>query len=302
MADCRKRQIKLRMINVKKIFYNFVSFLSSFIIGVFFLIVGYICLKVFVYDTFPVNSYSMMPSIQPGDRVFVNKLLFGSRIYKNLNFLEGGELNSFRIKGFRGIKYNDVLLFNHLVGEDWSRTGFVINGVYAKRCIGLPGDTLSIINGAYKNSSVSDKVLHTHFPDPKGKRTIEPSILICYPYDDRVNWTILDFGPLYIPRKGDSINLTIYNAIIYRKYIEYETGKKMKITDDSVFLKEIPVNFHVFKNNYFFMAGDNFPDSRDSRYFGLIPEEFIIGIAPIIIFSRDPITKRTNYHRITKPI
>lgn len=267
----------------------------------FCLLVIYVFLKVFVYDTFPINGYSMTPSIQLGDRVFVNKLLFGARIYKNLHFLNGGELSTFRIKGFRGIKYNDVLLFNHSVGEDWYKTEFIINGVYAKRCIGLPGDTLSIIGGEYKNSSVSDRVLRIHFPE-SNKIEINPSILTCHPYDERVNWTILNFGPLYIPRKGDTLNLTIFNAIIYRKYIEYETGKTMKITNDTVFLQDIPISFHVFRNNYFFMAGDNFPDSRDSRYFGLIPEEFIIGIAPMILYSRDPVANKINYNRILKSI
>ncbi|MDR0510960.1 MAG: signal peptidase I [Rikenellaceae bacterium] len=276
--------------------------LSCAIVGAFCVFVVYVGLKAFVCDSFSVNSHSMAPAIQPGDRVFVNKLLFGARIYRNLRFLEGGRLQTFKIKGFRGIRHNDVVVFNHTVGDEWYRTGFAVNGVYVKRCLGLPGDTLSIVNGAYRNSSVEDRIMHEHFPYPKGKMMIEPSILNSYPFDGRVGWTVLDFGPLYIPRRGDTIGLTLLNALIYGKYIEYETGARVEIKGDSVCLDGVPACSHTFENSYYFMAGDNFPDSRDSRYFGLIPEEFIVGIAPMIVFSRDKYAKRINRDRIFKPI
>ena len=81
-------------------------------------------------------------------------------------------------------------------------------------------------------------------------------------------WTIKNFGPLYIPQKGVTIELDDVGRAIYGPVIEYETGSW---PDESV-------TSHTFKNNYYFALGDNSMESQDSRYWGFIPEDFIIGI------------------------
>ena len=81
-------------------------------------------------------------------------------------------------------------------------------------------------------------------------------------------WTIQDFGPLYIPAKGDTLVLDTLNVNLYGKEIAYETGIRPSPGE----------GFYVFKNNWYFLGGDNVLNSRDSRYIGLVPEQFIVGI------------------------
>ena len=140
--------------------------------------VALVCLglRIFVLDTYPVNGSSMIPTIQPGDQIVANKLIFGARLYRNLNFLDGGSLRTLRLKGFRRINYNDVVVFNHSYP-----TAFDISKVYVKRCIGLPGDTIRIRDGQYHNSAVNDEAILKYFPQKSLKET-PSSLLSCFPY------------------------------------------------------------------------------------------------------------------------
>lgn len=103
----------------------------------------------FICDQFVIPSESMMPTLLPGDRILVNKLLAGSRIYSKLEFRQGVPLRSFRIPGLRGVHVNDVVVFNAPHGYDRDRIEFRINYVYAKRCVGTPGDSIAIRNGYF---------------------------------------------------------------------------------------------------------------------------------------------------------
>lgn len=102
----------------------------------------WLCVRVFLFDYFTIPSSSMTPTIQPGNKVIVNKLLFGPRIYTEFHFnKKGQELKSFRLKGVRDIARNDIVVFNFPVHNN--KISFRINHVYCKRVIGLPGDTVS---------------------------------------------------------------------------------------------------------------------------------------------------------------
>ena len=81
-------------------------------------------------------------------------------------------------------------------------------------------------------------------------------------------WNIKNWGPLVVPEKGMKVSLDGFTRELYRQVIEYETGDVM--SDD---LEE-----YSFKGDYYFALGDNSMNSYDSRYWGFIPEEFIIGI------------------------
>ena len=91
----------------------------------------------------------MEPVIVPGDFVFVNKLLLGPRIYRNLDFLKGEKSPVKRLWGFRKIKRNDVLVFNYPYSDE-SILDFDMNVFYVKRCVAIPGDTFYIENCIYK--------------------------------------------------------------------------------------------------------------------------------------------------------
>ena len=109
-------------------------------------------------DQFVVPSESMLPTLAPGDRILVNKLIVGARIYKKFDFSEGAALHSFRLPGFRKVRVNDIVVFNVPQGYDRDKIEFRINYVYAKRCIGTPGDSVSIRNGRFRNNHWSGPI------------------------------------------------------------------------------------------------------------------------------------------------
>ena len=107
--------------------------------------------RVFIADQFVIPTESMIPTLIPGDRVMVNKLLMGARLYDSLNFgIEPSKSYSRRMHGARAVEPNDIVVFNF----PWQKgtIAFTINYVYAKRCIGAAGDSVSIVNGFFRNS------------------------------------------------------------------------------------------------------------------------------------------------------
>ena len=240
-----------------------------------------------VFDYFTIPSNSMYPTLKPGDKVIVNKLLMGARIYTDFNFnTHGQELKSFRMKGIRTVQHNDIVVFNIPVHA--GKICFVINKNMCKRVIAVPGDSISVVNGYYRNNSY-DKPLGLEYMQKKLIETPDSMmhgiVLDAYPFNGNIGWKIKQFGPMYVPHAGDAIVLTPNNAVIYKILMEWELGKE--ITWDRqkniVYAGGKPIKRHIFKHNYYFCAGDNVLDSDDSRYWGLVPEEYIIGIVAKII-------------------
>lgn len=279
----------------------FISILIAFL-----LIASAYAIRVFVCDKYPIPSHSMSPAIISGDHIIVNKLIFGARIYKNLDFIAGDSLETFRVKGFRKLRLDDIVVFNFPLNESWSKIDFKINYVYAKRIIGLPGDSVSVINGFYFNSSVQDTVGNiaaqrefSRMPDAMFPEGVLPTV----PFDStRYVWTIKAMGPLYIPRKGDDVEITSQNFVLYRLPIEYETNHRLHCVGGKVYLAGYPITHYTFKENYYFVAGDNVANSQDSRYFGYVPEEFIIGVVPRILYHRSRETGVFNWQRLWKKL
>ena len=215
----------------------------------------------------------MEPTKQNGEVIWINKLILGGRIYTGFNF-ESPNLHSFRMPGIRNLRVGDCAVYNYPYGWELGRIGFRINYVLAKRCIACPGDTISIINGHYVNSrtgsvgvptekeeeliSLSDSLLLRNKSFKAGHFAVEQE-----------RWTIKNFGPIIVPAKGMTIFVDSLGKQYYSRYIEYETGKS---------INEIESNFYTFQQDYYFFAGDNVVNSRDSRYDGFVPEQYIIGI------------------------
>ncbi len=100
------------------------------------------------------------------------------------------------------------------------------------------------------------------------------------------SWSINNFGPLYIPKKGDEIQLSKENIVFYGKIIaHFEGNEKVVIQDSSVFIQGEKITSYTFKQNYYFMMGDNRHNSYDSRAWGFVPMDHIVGKALFTWFS-----------------
>ena len=228
--------------------------------------------RVFIAERFRIPTESMKPTLEAGDKVWVNKLLYGARIYKSFNFEDHAPLKCFRMPGFRKIRPGDVICFNYPLGYDkWTEIEFKINYVYCKRVVGVPGDTVGIKDGITWNNNYEGVLgslkYQTMVQNTSDSILWANQMMMAMPFSYPW-WTIKNLGPLYIPEKGATVSLDQGGRSIYGPVIRYETGS----------LPSEEMESYTFKNNYYFALGDYSIDSKDSRYFGFIPEDFIIGI------------------------
>ena len=92
------------------------------------------------------------------------------------------------------------------------------------------------------------------------------------------------------------------NYILYKRLIEWEQKKIVQLVNGKVLLGNTAINSYQFIKNYYFVSGDNIMHSRDSRYWGMLPEEYIVGKATRIWNSKDRYTEKTRWDRIMMKI
>lgn len=263
-------------------------------------------IQLFCYTSFRIPSDSMEPALKDGDRILVNKMLKGARLFDVFSALDNEDVAVYRMPGWGGFKRNDILVFNFPYQTNrWDSVRLDVMQYYVKRCVALPGDTLEIRGGFYKvrgcderlgNYEAQQYLANLKHPERHG------IVVGTFPFDRQIGWTIREFGPLPVPQKGQTVSMNRTNCLLYRQLIGWEQKRKLRVRDGQFVLGDSAITQYRFKKNYYFVSGDNMANSQDSRYWGMLPEEYIVGKATRIWYSEDKFAEKPRWDRIMKKI
>ncbi len=111
--------------------------------------------------------------------------------------------------------------------------------------------------------------------------------LITYPVGVDYGWTHANYGPIWIPKKGAKVDLTVQNLPLYERCIRNYEGNTLEVKGGQIYINGKVATSYTFKMDYYWMQGDNRDNSLDSRYWGFVPEDHIVGTPSIILISFD---------------
>jgi len=328
--------------------------------AILFAVIAATIIRTFFIEAFTIPTPSMERTLMVGDFLFVSKVNYGARtpmtplsfpfVHQELPIIGGKsysdawKLPYYRLPGFAKVEHNDIVVFNYPMEDD---RPIDKQTHYIKRCVGLPGDTIKIIdrtvyiNGemimkpkgsqyaygvktqgygirpeALKEIGINDvqqigvdeyqMMLTQENVKELGKiqtiAEVKPFVQqagiyenYIYPYNSNLPWNLDNFGALFIPKKGATINLTPDNLTIYKRAITVYEANELVEKNGKIFINGVETSTYTFKQDYFFMMGDNRHNSADSRFWGFVPEDHIVGKAVFIWMSWD-----TNGSFLTK--
>jgi signal peptidase I len=226
---------------------------------------------------------SMENTILIGDRMFFNQFIYGGSTPRNIPFTNI-KLPYWQLPAVREPKRGDVVNFDFPGFRDEITPSTEVQ--YLKRIIGEPGDEIKVVNRVlYVNNQI--------FPNPDASlfdpfvRITSPSIVNKDIFPKGSSWNEDNYGPLHIPRKDEVIELNKDNFEKWRVFIIREGHNPSLSADGTIIIDGAKTSSYKVQRNYYFMMGDHRTNSLDSRFWGFVPRENIIGKGLIIYWSWD---------------
>jgi len=130
-----------------------------------------------------------------------------------------------------------------------------------------------------------DKRIVSVVQQTKPKGTFDKSI---FPHDPQYSWTRDNYGPIYIPKKGDVVELNKKSMPFYKRIIKEYEGNDLTIDGDTYYINGKPATSYTFDQDYYWMMGDNRHNSEDARYWGYVPFDHVVGKPVFLWFSIEP--------------
>lgn len=268
-----------------------------------------------VATSYLIPSSGMENSLYRGERILVNKWSYGLR----LPFMK---LWGYHRWADRPVQKDDILVFNN--PANLSESAIDRREVFISRCIGLPGDTL-LIDSLYsvipsEKNAPDQKFLYT-YPRQKEQQldslllilSISPNKLLGqdsvknvrsfsryehYLLEQAMNgkcWlepiikedSIEVLKPLIVPRKGSALRVYPWNRTLLRNTLVLHENKQAEIKNDTLYIDGKPAQHCYFTKDYYWVGANNSINLSDSRLFGFVPKDHIIGKAALIWFSKE---------------
>jgi len=240
---------------------------------------------------------SMLSTILIGDKMFFNQFLYGGSTPRFIPFTEI-KLPYWRLPAVREPRRDDIVNFDFPGFKDEIEPSTKVQ--YLKRTIGQPGDVVEVRNKVvYVNG--------TEFPKPKGLQFSDRRIFKKGETDPDIfptgsGWNRDQYGPLRVPAKGDVIELNRNNYLWWDTFIKRE-GHKIEIKgENEILIDGKPAASYTVEEDYYFMMGDNRDNSLDSRFWGFVPKENIVGKAWFVYFSWDSQISFGDFGRLVNSI
>jgi signal peptidase I len=248
----------------------------------FFASAAVLLINSFVMASFEVPTPSMEKTVMVGDRVLVNKFLYGGTTPYTIPFTSI-RIPHLRVPGFRSVERGDVIVFDWPGNRDQEEKPDQL--FYLKRCIGLPGDTIRIDHRTvFVNGQPSPLPERSQF---LRDRSLPPEMREAYIFPAGADFNEDNWGPVVVPRRGMRIPLNSSNLSKWEVFIARE-GHRAALVSSSVTIDGIPATEYTVTRDYVFAMGDNRDNSYDSRYWGFVPVDDIIGTPMLVFWSWDP--------------